>query len=71
MNRLSIHFKPNGLVNSIRMTSRFFGIPLFKVNAFFVDGLLIDTGFILGRDRFLKEFSAKVEELWKKHLQKP
>ncbi len=54
MNRLSIHFKPNGLVNSIRMTSRFFGIPLFKVNAFFVDGLLIDTGFILGRDRFLK-----------------
>jgi glyoxylase-like metal-dependent hydrolase (beta-lactamase superfamily II) len=36
------------------MTSRFFGIPLFKVNAFFVDGLLIDTGFILGRNRFLK-----------------
>ncbi len=54
MNRLSIHFKPNGFVNSIRMTSRFLGLPLFKVNAFFVDGLLIDTGFALGRDRFLK-----------------
>lgn len=54
MNRLSIHFKPNGFVNSIRMTSRFLGLPIFKVNAFFVDGLLIDTGFILGRDRFLK-----------------
>lgn len=54
MNRLSIHFKPNGPVNSIRMTSQFLGLPLYKVNAFFVDGLLIDTGFAFGRDRFLK-----------------
>ena len=54
MNRLSIHFKPNGFVNSIRMTSQFLGLPLYKVNAFFVDGLLIDTGFAFGRDRFLK-----------------
>jgi hypothetical protein len=23
MNRLSIHFKPNGFINSIRMTSQF------------------------------------------------
>jgi glyoxylase-like metal-dependent hydrolase (beta-lactamase superfamily II) len=36
------------------MTSRFLGIPLYKVHAFFVDGLLIDTGFALSRDRFLK-----------------
>jgi len=54
MNRLSIHFKPNGFVSSIRMTSQVFGLPLYRVNAFFVDGLLIDTGFALGRDRFLK-----------------
>lgn len=54
MNRLSIHLKTNGFVNSIRMTSQFLGLPLYKVNAFFVDGLLIDTGSILGRDRFLK-----------------
>ena len=54
MNRLSIHFKPNGPVNSIRMTSQFLGLPLYKVNAFLVDGLLIDTGFAFGRDRFLK-----------------
>ncbi len=54
MNRVSIHFKPNGFVNSIRMTSQFLGLPLYKVNAFFVDGLLIDTGSTLGRDRFLK-----------------
>lgn len=54
MNRLSIHFKPNGFVNSIRMTSQFLGFPLYKVNAFFVDGLLIDTGFTLGREKFLK-----------------
>ena len=54
MNRLSIHFKTNGFVNTIRMTSQFLGLSLYKVNAFFVDGLLIDTGSILGRDRFLK-----------------
>jgi glyoxylase-like metal-dependent hydrolase (beta-lactamase superfamily II) len=38
----------------IKMTRRFLGIPLFKVHAFFIDGLLIDTGFVNGRDRFLK-----------------
>lgn len=54
MNRLSIQFKPNGFVDSIRMTSQFLGFPLYKVNAFFVDGLLIDTGFTLGREKFLK-----------------
>jgi glyoxylase-like metal-dependent hydrolase (beta-lactamase superfamily II) len=54
MNRLSIHFKPNGFVNSIRMTRQFLGLPIYKVNAFFVDGLLVDTGFAFGRDRFLK-----------------
>jgi glyoxylase-like metal-dependent hydrolase (beta-lactamase superfamily II) len=36
------------------MISRFAGIPLFKVYAFFVDGLLIDTGFVHGREKILK-----------------
>jgi ribonuclease/clavin/mitogillin len=54
MNRFSIYFRPNGPVHSIRMTSQFLGIPLYKVHAFFVDGLLIDTGFSFGRDGFLK-----------------
>ena len=36
------------------MTSQFLGIPLFKVYAFFVDGLLIDTGFANGRKKFMK-----------------
>ncbi|NWG02618.1 MAG: MBL fold metallo-hydrolase [Syntrophaceae bacterium] len=54
MNRLSLLLKSNGFVNSIRMTSTFLGIPIYKVNAFYVDGLLIDTGFTFGRDRFLK-----------------
>jgi len=36
------------------MISRFAGLPLFKVYAFFVDGLLIDTGFTHGRDSFMK-----------------
>lgn len=54
MSRFSIYYKPNGPVNSIRMTSQFLGLPLYKVHAFFVDGLLIDTGFTLGRDKFVK-----------------
>jgi glyoxylase-like metal-dependent hydrolase (beta-lactamase superfamily II) len=54
MNRVSIDLKEKGPVRLIRMTSRCLGIPLYKVHAFFVDGLLIDTGFRLGRDRFLK-----------------
>ena len=54
MNRFSLYVKPNGAVQSIRMTSRFLGLPIYKVHAFFVDGLLIDTGFTLGRDRFLR-----------------
>ena len=54
MNRLSIKLRQEGPVNLIRMTSRFLGIPIYKVHAFFVDGLLIDTGFAFGRDRFLK-----------------
>lgn len=54
MIRSSVYIKPNGPVQSIRMTSRFLGLPIYKVHAFFVDGLLIDTGFAYGRDRFLK-----------------
>jgi glyoxylase-like metal-dependent hydrolase (beta-lactamase superfamily II) len=41
------------------MISQFLGIPLFKVYAFFVDGLLIDTGFARGRDKFLKLCDAR------------
>jgi len=58
MNRFSLYVKPNGPVNSIRMTRRFLGLPIYKVHAFFVDGLLIDTGFALGRDRLLKLFDT-------------
>ena len=54
MARISIRTRQEGPVTSIRMTSRFLGIPLFKVYAFFIDGLLIDTGFTHGRDKFLK-----------------
>lgn len=36
------------------MISRVLGIPIFKVHAFFIDGLLIDTGFIRGRNEFMK-----------------
>lgn len=54
MNRFSIQLKPKGSVTSIHMTSRFLGIPLFKVYAFYVDGLLIDTGFPRCRMGFLK-----------------
>jgi glyoxylase-like metal-dependent hydrolase (beta-lactamase superfamily II) len=36
------------------MISRFAGLPLFQVYAYFVDGLLIDTGFVHGRARFLE-----------------
>jgi len=54
MDRISLRVKQEGRITSIRMTKRFLGIPLFKVNAFFVDGLLIDTGSAFGRDRFLK-----------------
>ena len=54
MGRISIRLKQEGSIIAIRMTSRFLGIPLFKVYAFFVDGLLIDTGFTHGRDRFLE-----------------
>ena len=53
MNRVSMHVVPEGPVNSIRMVSRFAGLPFFKVHAFFVDGLLIDTGFVHGRKEFL------------------
>ena len=51
---MAIRLKKEGPVTSIRMTSRFLGLPIYKVHAFFVDGLLVDTGFIHGRDRFLK-----------------
>jgi glyoxylase-like metal-dependent hydrolase (beta-lactamase superfamily II) len=36
------------------MTSRILGVPVFKVHAFYVDGLLIDTGFTRCREGFLK-----------------
>ena len=54
MGRISIHLEQNGHVTCIRMISRVLGIPIFRVHAYFIDGLLIDTGFIRGRDRFLK-----------------
>jgi glyoxylase-like metal-dependent hydrolase (beta-lactamase superfamily II) len=54
MDRISIRLEHEGPITAIRMTSLFLGIPLFKVYAFFVDGLLIDTGFTHGRDRFLE-----------------
>jgi glyoxylase-like metal-dependent hydrolase (beta-lactamase superfamily II) len=54
MERISICLQKDGPVTSVKMTSSFLGLPLFKVLAFFVDGLLIDTGFIHGRDRFLE-----------------
>ena len=54
MNRVSMHCIPRGPVNSICMISRFAGFRLFRVHAFFVDGLLIDTGFVHGREKFLK-----------------
>lgn len=54
MDRMAICLKKEGPVTSIRMASRFLGIPLFKVYAFFIDGLLIDTGFVHGQDKFLK-----------------
>lgn len=54
MDRISIRLKQEGPIIAIRMTSQFLGIPLFKVHAFFVDGLLIDTGFSNGQRGFLK-----------------
>jgi glyoxylase-like metal-dependent hydrolase (beta-lactamase superfamily II) len=36
------------------MTSRILGVPVFKVHAFYVDGLLIDTGFRRCKEGFLK-----------------
>ena len=47
MNRVSMRLMPAGPVTSICMVSRFAGFPLFGVQAFFVDGLLIDTGFVV------------------------
>jgi len=41
-------------VYSFHMTSRILGVPVFKVHAFYVDGLLIDTGFARCRNGFLK-----------------
>ncbi len=54
MDRIEISLKKERSVTSIKMTSRFLGVPLFKVHAFFVDGLLIDTGFVHGQDQFLR-----------------
>jgi glyoxylase-like metal-dependent hydrolase (beta-lactamase superfamily II) len=54
MDRISIRVEKDGPVTSVKMTPSFLGLPLFKVHAFFVDGLLVDTGFIHGRDRFLE-----------------
>ena len=53
MDRISIRQEQEGPVIAIKMTSRFLYIPLFKVYAFFIDGLMIDTGFTRGRDGFL------------------
>ncbi len=54
MIRYSIKQEPSGPVRSIHMTSRILGVPVFKVHAFYVDGLLIDTGFARCRRGFLK-----------------
>ncbi|MBM4341513.1 MAG: MBL fold metallo-hydrolase [Deltaproteobacteria bacterium] len=54
MSQSSIRLEKNGFVSSIHMTSRFAGIPLFKVVAYYVDGLLIDTGFARCKEDFLK-----------------
>jgi len=54
MSQSSIRLEKNGSVSSIHMTSRFAGLPLFKVFAFYVDGLLIDTGFARCKEDFLK-----------------
>jgi glyoxylase-like metal-dependent hydrolase (beta-lactamase superfamily II) len=54
MDRVSIRLKEEGPIIAIRMTRRILGIPLFKVYAFFIDGLLIDTGFANGRKKFIK-----------------
>jgi len=54
MDRISIRPEQEGPVIAIKMTSRFLHIPLFKVYAFFIDGLMIDTGFAHGRDEFMK-----------------
>lgn len=53
MFRYSIKQEPSGPVRSIHMTSRILGVPVFKVYAFYVDGLLIDTGFTRCRKGFL------------------
>jgi ribonuclease/clavin/mitogillin len=53
MDRISIRLEQDGPVNAIKMTRQFLHIPLFKVYAFFIDGLMIDTGFAHGRDKFL------------------
>ncbi len=54
MLRYSIKCELSGPVCSIRMTSRLLGVPVFKVYAFYVDGLLVDTGFSRCRKGFLK-----------------
>jgi ribonuclease/clavin/mitogillin len=54
MNRMAIRLEKEGPITILRMISRFLGVSLFKVYAFFIDGLLIDTGFIHGQDKFLK-----------------
>ena len=54
MERVSIRLKQEGPVTSIRMISQFLGIPLYGVHAFFIDGLLIDTGFFHGQNKFME-----------------
>ncbi len=54
MIRYSIKQEQWGPVRSIHMTSRILSVPVFKVHAFYVDGLLIDTGFARCRRGFLK-----------------
>jgi glyoxylase-like metal-dependent hydrolase (beta-lactamase superfamily II) len=63
MDSISIRLDKEGPVTSIKMTSRFLGLPLFKVHAFCVDGLLVDTGFVRGRNRFLRLFDTLRPEI--------
>jgi len=51
---MAIRLEKEGPITILRMISRFLGVSLFKVYAFFIDGLLIDTGFTHGQDKFLK-----------------
>jgi len=63
MGRISIRLDQEGLILAIRMTSRFLATFLHKIDAFFVDKLLIDTEFTRSRDRFFERLDALRPEI--------